>query len=237
MTDWAADARYAPAVADALAAFRDAALRLSAARQRWGAELAARLERELADLALRGTRFEVALERVRRADSPLRLDGEPVELGAWGIDRIAFLFAPNPGEPLAPLARTASGGELARVSLALQLAAHGEEIAGGPTLVFDEADSGLGGAQGAALGRKLRRLARRGQILAVTHLAQVASCADCHQRVTKRVRGGRTFADVARLGREERVAEIARMLSGARVTALSREHAEEMLAGAEGDRR
>jgi DNA repair protein RecN (Recombination protein N) len=225
------------AVAAALAAFREAALALSAARRRWGDELADRLERELGDLALKGTRFEVALERSRRADSPLVLEGEPVEFGAWGVDRVAFLFAPNPGEPLAPLARTASGGELARVSLALQLAARGEEVAGGPTLVFDEADSGLGGAQGAALGRKLKRLARRGQILAVTHLAQVASCADCHHRVGKRVRGGRTFADVARLDRGERVAEIARMLSGARVTALSREHAEEMLAGAEGESR
>ncbi len=221
----------------ALAAYREAAFALSAARGAWGSELAARLQRELADLALKGTRFEVALERPRRADSPLSVDGLPVEFGPRGIDRVVFLFAPNPGEPLAPLARTASGGELARVSLALQLAARGEEVAGAPTLVFDEADVGLGGAQGAALGRKLKRLARGGQILAVTHLAQVASFADRHHRVTKRARSGRTYAEVATLDRAERIAEVARMLSGEKVTALSLGHAEEMVAGAEKERR
>lgn len=219
--------------AAALATYRDAALRLSAARQRWGEALAARLERELGDLALSGTRFAVALERSRRGDSPLEIDGERVDFGSAGVDRVAFLFAPNPGEPLAPLARIASGGELARVSLALQLAAHGERVAGGPTLVFDEADVGLGGAQGAALGRKLRRLARGGQILAVTHLAQVASFGDRHHKVSKRVRSGRTWAEVATLDRAERVAEVARMISGQKVTAVSLEHAGELVAGAE----
>jgi DNA repair protein RecN (Recombination protein N) len=221
----------------ALAAYREAAFALSAARAAWGAELASRLQRELADLALKGTRFEVALERTRRGDSPLTVDGVPVDFGAHGLDRVVFLFAPNPGEPLAPLARTASGGELARVSLALQLAARGEEVANAPTLIFDEADVGLGGAQGAALGRKLKRLARGGQILAVTHLPQVASFADRHHRVTKRAKGGRTYAEVTTLDRAERVAEVARMLSGEKVTALSLGHAEEMVAGAEKERR
>ncbi len=220
----------------ALAAYRDLALELSAARARWGAELAARLERELADLALGKARLEVALERSRREASPLRLDGVPVEFGPEGVDQVVFRFQPNPGEPMLPLARIASGGELARVSLALQLAARGEEAAAGPTLVFDEADAGLGGAQGAALGRKLQRLARAGQILAVTHLPQVASFGDVHHRVAKRVRQGRTFAEVATLEREERVAELARMLSGDRVTPVSRRHAEEMLEAA-GSRR
>ena len=214
----------------ALGAYRAAALALSAARERWGRELAARLARELADLALGKARLEVALERTRRAGSPLELDGVPVEFGAEGVDQVVFRFQPNPGEPLLPLARVASGGELARVSLALQLAARGDEAGAAPTLVFDEADAGLGGAQGAALGRKLQRLARAGQILAVTHLPQVASWADVHHRVAKRVRQGRTFAEVATLERDGRVAELARMLSGDRVTAVSQRHAEEMLA-------
>ncbi len=221
----------------ALEEYRVAAEELSEARRRWGSGLAERLEDELTELALKGTRFEVALERTRRGDSPLQVAGEAVEFGAHGFDRVQFLFAPNPGEPLLPLARTASGGELARVSLALQLAAHGEEVGGGPTLVFDEADAGLGGAQGAALGRKLARLARRGQILAVTHLPQVASFAHRHLRVAKRSRAGRTFADVVTLEREDRVGEIARMVSGSRVTSVSKEHAEEMLSGAEAERR
>jgi DNA repair protein RecN (Recombination protein N) len=215
----------------AIAVYREAALALSAARGRWGRELAARLERELVDLALGKARLEVALERTRREGSPLALDGVPVELGADGVDLVVFRFQPNPGEPMLPLARIASGGELARVSLALQLAARGEEAAAGPTLIFDEADAGLGGAQGAALGRKLQRLARAGQILAVTHLPQVASWADVHHRVAKKTRQGRTFAEVATLDRAGRVAELARMLSGDRVTPVSQRHAEEMLAG------
>jgi DNA repair protein RecN (Recombination protein N) len=219
-------------VAAALAAYRDAALRLSAKRAVWGQELATRLAAEAKDLALAKARFEVALERARRAASPLVIDGEAVDFGPAGIDRVVFQFAANPGEPPRPLARIASGGELSRVSLALQLAARGEEVEGGPTLVFDEVDAGVGGAEGAALGRKLRRLARRGQILAVTHLPQVASYADRHLKVGKRVRGGRTFAEVEGLDRDGRVAEIARMLSGAEVTSRSRSHAAEMLAGA-----
>jgi len=217
------------AAARTLGAYRDAAAELSRMRAIWAKELVARLERELADLALAKARFGVSLETTRRSASALRIDGEGVEFGPHGYDHVTFQFAPNPGEPMLPLSRIASGGELARVSLALQLAARGEEVAGGPTLVFDEADAGVGGAEGSALGKKLRRLAQRGQILAVTHLAQVASCGHVQHRVTKRVRGGRTFAEVVRLDRSARVAEIARMLSGEKVTALSLSHAEEML--------
>ncbi|HSM14545.1 MAG TPA: DNA repair protein RecN [Thermoanaerobaculia bacterium] len=233
-TDAADRGQLEAKVAAALEAYRRVANELSLARGAWGQELAERLEGELAELALRGVRFEVGLERARRSDSPLRIDGEAVEFGPHGFDRVVFRFAPNPGEPLAPIGRIASGGELARISLALQLAARGDELEGGPTLVFDEADAGLGGAQGAALGRKLKRLARHGQILAVTHLAQVASYGDRHHKVTKQARQGRTFARVAALEGAERVDEVARMLSGAKITPTSRRHAEEMLAGAEG---
>jgi DNA repair protein RecN (Recombination protein N) len=159
-----------------------------------------------------------------------------VAFGPAGFDQVVFRFQANPGEPVLPLARVASGGELARVSLALQLAARGEEAEQEPTLVFDEADAGLGGAQGAALGRKLRRLARAGQILAVTHLAQVACHGHVHHRVAKRVKQGRTFAEMATLDRKARVQELARMLSGDRVTPASMNHAQEMLAAAEGKR-
>jgi len=220
------------AAARTLEAYRGAATELSRLRAGWAAELALRLGKELADLALARARFAVSLETTRRAGSALEIAGAGVEFGPHGFDRVVFQFAPNPGEPMMPLARIASGGELARVSLALQLAARGEEVAGGPTMVFDEADAGVGGAEGSALGKKLRRLAKRGQILAVTHLPQVASCGHVQHRVTKRVRGGRTFADVERLERAERVAELARMLSGEKVTPLSLSHAEEMLIAA-----
>lgn len=220
------------AAARTLEAYRGAASELSRLRSGWAKELADRLERELADLALARARFGVSLETARRSGSALEIGGTGVEFGPHGFDQVVFQFAPNPGEPMMPLARIASGGELARVSLALQLAARGEEVEGSPTMVFDEADAGVGGAEGSALGKKLRRLAKRGQILAVSHLAQVASCGHVQHRVTKRIRGGRTFADVERLDRPGRVAEIARMLSGEKVTPLSLSHAEEMLVAA-----
>ena len=131
------------------------------------------------------------LERRRLAGSPLLVAGEAIDFGREGIDQVAFELAANPGEEPRPLARIASGGELSRIYLALQLAARGEAEAARPTLVFDEVDTGIGGAEAAALGGKLRRLARGGgQILAVTHLPQVASHADLHFKVSKRVEGG-----------------------------------------------
>ena len=117
------------------------------------------------------------------------IDGEEVDFGREGIDQVVFLFAPNPGEPPRPLARIASGGELSRIHLALQLASRGEAEKAHPTLVFDEVDTGIGGAEAAALGAKLQRLAKGGQILAVTHLPQVASYGDLHFKVSKT--GGR----------------------------------------------
>ena len=224
----------------ALGAYAAAASELSAARGRWAKELAKRLSSELADLALGRAKFDVALERAPRSGSALVIDGQAIEFGPHGFDQVAFRFAPNPGEPMQPLARIASGGELSRVSLALQLAARGDEVEGGPALAFDEVDAGIGGAEGAAIGKKLRRLARNGQILAVTHLAQVASFGHAHHRVSKKVRGGRTFAEVEALDAAGRTAEVARMLSGEKVTAASLSHAEEMLlqaAGSAGGRR
>jgi len=219
----------------ALDDYRDAALALSAARRGWGEALAARIEAELEDLGLARARLGVRLERRRRAGSPLVLDGEPVDFGPRGIDQVTLLFAPNPGEEARPLARIASGGELSRLHLALQLAAGpaaSPAAAARPTLVFDEIDAGIGGAEAAALGRKLQRLAGAGQILAVTHLPQVASHADVHFRVRKTVAAGRTDVQVEKLAPRARVEEVARMLGGDKLTPLSLSHAEELIAGA-----
>ena len=145
------------------------------------------------------------------------------------------------------MARIASGGELSRIHLALQLAsrneAQGEDKAARPTLVFDEVDTGVGGAEAAALGRKLQRLAHvrkrgpLGQILAVTHLPQVASHADLHFKVSKLVDGGRTSVRVEELEAERRIEEVARMLAGKKVTPLSLSHAKELIDGAARTRR
>ncbi|HEY8020723.1 MAG TPA: DNA repair protein RecN [Thermoanaerobaculia bacterium] len=234
--------------AAALGRYREAALALSVRRAAWGAALAAAIEGELGDLGLGRARLSVRLERRRHEGSPLVLRGdgdagdgddavhaagtEPVDFGPAGIDHVSFLFAPNPGEETRPLSRIASGGELSRVYLALQLAARGEGEAGRPTLVFDEVDAGLGGAQAAALGKKLQRLARGGQILAVTHVPQVASHADHHFRVSKEVAGGRTAVAVEELPAPARVEEVARMLAGSEVTPSSLSHARELIAAA-----
>ncbi len=218
-------------VAAALAVYHGAAAELSTARKLWGDELTLRMHEELTELGLAQAKLEVALERRRRQESPLVVDGEMVEFGAHGFDHVVFLFAPNPGERAQPLARVASGGELSRLSLALQLAAGTAGVAGRPALVFDEVDTGIGGAQAAALGKKLQRLATAGQILAVTHLPQVASCADQHFKVDKVVAGGRTQTAVATLVGNQRVLEIARMLAGSTVTETSRSHAQELLEG------
>lgn len=240
--------RLAAAASEALAAYRAAAGELSAARKRWGEALAKKIEKELADLGMGKARFSVRLERRRQADSPLLMplegppagavDGagtgkeEPVAFGPEGVDHVVFELAANPGEEPRPLARIASGGELSRIYLALQLAVRGEGSGRGPTLIFDEIDTGVGGAQAAALGRKLQRLAGGGQILSVTHQAQVASYADAHFKVEKSEHKGRTFTRVRNLEPAERVEEVARMLAGTEVTELSRSHAGEMLRGA-----
>ncbi|HEV7519186.1 MAG TPA: DNA repair protein RecN, partial [Thermoanaerobaculia bacterium] len=217
-------------VAEALARYRQAALALSAGRAAWGEALVGRIGAELKELGLGKARLAVGLERRRRADSPLELAGERIDFGPAGVDQVVFLFAANPGEEPRPLARIASGGELSRIYLALQLAARGEGESA--TLVFDEVDAGVGGAEAAALGKKLQRLARGGQILAVTHLPQVASHADVHFKVGKRVREGRTQVEVELLSPAARVEEVARMLAGREVTALSLSHAEELIASA-----
>ncbi|HEX6900941.1 MAG TPA: DNA repair protein RecN [Thermoanaerobaculia bacterium] len=221
----------------ALKDYRDAALALSKAREAWGQALTQRIEGELKDLGLARARLSVALERRRRSGSPLILDGEGTDFGRDGVDQVVFLFAPNPGEPPRPMAKIASGGELSRIHLALQLATRGEAEKANPTLVFDEVDTGIGGAEAAALGAKLQRLAKGGQILAVTHLPQVASHGDLHFRVSKKVDAGRTSVKVEELTAKSRVEEVARMLAGKKVTDLSLSHAEELISGAARKRR
>ena len=160
-------------------------------------------------------------------ESPFSAGGERVAFGAHGIDTVSFSFAPNPGEPARPLPKIASGGELARVQLALAAALAEEEIRlgggrprrGGPvrTFVFDEVDAGVSGATAEAVGRKLRSLARREQVLVVTHLAQVAAAGARHLLVTKETSAGRTRTRVAALDEKGRVEAIASMLAGASV--------------------
>ncbi len=217
---------------EALGRFKEIAGRLSSSRHRWAADLAERVHRELADLAMGKARFAVDLSTRRREESALLVQGVPVDFSSRGYDQVTYQLAANPGEDLSPLSRSASGGELSRIYLAVQLAVRAGGRAARATLVFDEVDAGIGGAQAEALGSKLSRLAADGQILAVTHLPQVASHADHHLRVDKRIDRGRTRTAVTSLECDDRVEEVARMLAGKEVTDLSRSHAEEMIATA-----
>ncbi|HEV8629117.1 MAG TPA: AAA family ATPase, partial [Thermoanaerobaculia bacterium] len=140
-------------VGEALTAYRQAAGELSASRWRWAASLGKAIGKELGDLALPKAKLGVELGTRRRAGSPVVVDGEPVEAGPQGWDQVTFTFSPNPGEEPRPLAKSASGGELARVYLALQLAVRGGGRASGATMVFDEVDAGIGGREAAAVGR------------------------------------------------------------------------------------
>ena len=226
---------------ETLAAYRETAAELSAARRRWSEKLVQRARRHLRELALGKARFAVRFGVKKRGDSPLVVGGEAVEFSELGFDQVTFVFSPNPGEELRPLAKVASGGELSRLYLAVQLAAdppEGESRGGGEgtaaALIFDEVDSGIGGAEAAGLGAKLKRLARGGQVLAVTHLPQVASHADLHFKVSKTVRKGRTHTAVEPLSAQGRVEEVARMMAGSEVTDLSLDHARELIVGANG---
>jgi DNA repair protein RecN (Recombination protein N) len=194
-------ARLEAEAAAATRELRDAAVSLTALRSQAAAKLGKRIVGEFGELALGSGRFEVAMEQLEH-------------IGAHGAERIEFLFAANAGEPARPLARVASGGELSRVLLALVVVLADAREAG-TALVFDEIDAGIGGATATAVGARIGDLARRGQVVCVTHLAQLAKWADRHYVLEKLERKRETTIVVRPIaGAKERETEIARMLSG-----------------------
>ncbi|ODP31418.1 DNA repair protein RecN [Pandoraea sp. ISTKB] len=211
-----ADTAAMQAAADAAhAMYLKLAKDLSKARAKAAASLSREVTRAMQDLSMPGGRFEVALTPTPEPQS-------------FGLETVEFLVAGHPGVPTRPLAKVASGGELARISLALQVIASSASLT--PTLIFDEVDSGIGGAVAEVVGRLLRELGQGRQVLCVTHLPQVAALGHQHLRVSKRSDGDTTMSEIEPLGRSERVEEIARMLGGVEITATTRKHAREMLA-------
>ena len=193
---------------------------LSAKRRRLLTPLAQAVARQLADLGFQQTRFDPLLTSLER-----RVAAPAPHLTASGLDTLEFQFAPNPGEPPRPLRAIASSGELARVMLALKTVLAAEDEI--PVLVFDEVDANVGGETANALGDKMRQLARRRQVLCITHLPQVAAPATAHYVATKQVKDGRTLAQITPLDPKERVTELARMLGGQ--TDAARRHAQALL--------
>jgi DNA repair protein RecN (Recombination protein N) len=205
------------------------ALGLRTSRSTGAVDLKRAVNTALTALALPPT-FEIEVRaREGGADDPL-VDGAPCAVDRSGGDEVEYLFAPNAGEPAAPIAKIASGGELSRVSLALEEAL--SDASEGRTLVFDEIDAGLGGRAGETLGRSLKRISAQHQVLCVTHLPQVAAQADVHLHVSKREEGGRTVTQVRRLTDDERVVELASMLAGDGAGSGAEAAARELLAKA-----
>jgi len=193
---------------------RATAAALTAARKARSGEFAERVAEQLHDLAMEKARFEV------------RIGERPVD--ADGADAIEFFFSANPGEPERPLAKIASGGEVSRVMLAIKTALAGR--AGVPTLIFDEVDAGLSGRAAAVVARKLEALAEHYQVLAISHLPQIASRATTHFRIEKQERDGRVLTHVRGLDGPERVEEIARMLAGEDLSESALANARDLLA-------
>ncbi|WP_430332662.1 DNA repair protein RecN [Rhodococcus sp. ACT016] len=245
--EWAESARERLAridtSADALAALTarveesakltaEAAVKLSSARSKAASKLAKAVSDELAGLAMGRAALDVSV-RVREAgpndSAPLTVDGREVHAGGSGIDEVEFRLAAHSGAQALPISKSASGGELSRVMLALEVVLAGSDR--GATMVFDEVDAGVGGRAAVEIGRRLARLARTHQVIVVTHLPQVAAFADTHLVVDKTddVRSG-VDSGVRTLTEDERVVELARMLAGLDDTETGRAHAEELLA-------
>ncbi len=203
-------------VAEAEAGFRQSASRLSAGRKKAASAFSKAVTGAMSSLGMPGGVFSIALAP-RDVKDPR----------GFGLDNIEYLISANPGQKPMPLAKVASGGELSRMSLAIQvISSDGSTI---PTMVFDEVDSGVGGGVAEMVGLRLSELGQSRQVFCVTHLAQVASLGDNHFRITKLSDGKSTKTGITRLGDGERVEEIARMLGGVEITERTRDHAAEML--------
>ncbi len=203
---------------------------LSAQRRTVGQRMAEEVQASTRDLAMPNVRFEVNIQQIDDPNGlPYKGNGtrRTVAFDKIGIDRVEFMLSPNPGEPLKPLAKIASGGESARLLLALKsILSRVDEV---PTLVFDEVDVGVGGRAGGVVGEKLWGISAQHQVLCITHLPQVAAFGDAHYAIAKAVVDDRTRTNVERLSDEQRTDEIAAMLDGTPVSEHSRRSAQDML--------
>jgi len=203
---------------------------LSRHRQQVARGLGKKVEAELSTLGMKKVRFAVQVGAQTQEDSAGA--GMAPGLSEKGMDRVQFLLSPNVGEEMKPLSKIASGGELSRIMLALKRVFAKEAWV--KTLIFDEVDAGIGGGIAEVVGRKLRDISRYHQVFCITHLAQIASLAHAHYKVSKKVQGGRTIVEVRRLLGVEREEEVARMLGGVKITGKTLDHAREMLKNATG---
>lgn len=205
--------------ATVLATYREVATRLSAARKACSKKYGKVVSGHVRELGMPNAQFEVRIEPALRKRPHLS-----------GEDELCFDFSANPGQPPRPLAKVASGGELSRLSLAIQVVA--QQAGGAPTMIFDEVDAGIGGAVAESVGKQLRQLGAHRQVLCVTHLGQVAACGRQHFVVAKAVREGQTYTSVTPIDGKARVGELARMIGGKTTTAATEAMARELLKSA-----
>ncbi|OCA91041.1 DNA repair protein RecN [Bacillus sp. FJAT-27225] len=191
------------------------AARLTAARRKWADKLTKLIHKELKDLYMAKTVFEI------------RFGKESQQFTRAGIDKVEFFISTNPGEPLKPLSKVASGGELSRIMLALKSIFSKHQ--GVTSIIFDEVDTGVSGRVAQAIAEKISRVASGSQVLCISHLPQVAAMADTHLFISKITKGGRTKTSVVPLNEQEKIVEIGRMISGVEITDLTKEHARELL--------
>ncbi|MGB8657245.1 MAG: DNA repair protein RecN [Candidatus Zixiibacteriota bacterium] len=200
---------------------------LSQRRKAKASELSGRIQKALAGLGMDQTKVEIRIAQQEDQNGLVELDGKRFAVSEKGMDQVEFFVSPNPGEELKPLAKIASGGEISRVMLALKsILAKSDRI---QTLIFDEIDVGIGGEVASAVGKSLKDLASSRQVMVITHLQQIASQADHHYKVFKESLKGRTVTRIKRLEREERINEIARMISGEKVSQVTLRQAKEMI--------
>lgn len=200
---------------------------VTAVRKQAAKKLSSDIHRELKELYMDKSSFDVVFGRRQGSKDDPELDGEKVKFTSDGADLIEFYISTNPGEPLKPLSRTASGGELSRIMLALKSIFSRHQ--GVTSIIFDEVDTGVSGRVAQSIAEKIYRVSVGSQVLCITHLPQVAAMADTHLFISKDTKKGRTKTSVKPLSDDEKIREIGRMIAGVEVTDLTKEHAKELL--------
>lgn len=207
--------------------FKQDGLSLSRKRKAKALDLAKKIQSTLSGLGMDKTKFEIKITSPEDENGLLEIDGKRYFADEKGMDQVEFFVSPNPGEELKPLAKIASGGEISRIMLALKsILAKADQVS---TMIFDEIDVGIGGEVASAVGKSLRNLASSHQVIVITHLQQIASVADHHFKVFKEISKGRTVTKIKKLKNQERVKEVARMISGEKISELTLKQAKEMI--------
>jgi DNA repair protein RecN (Recombination protein N) len=199
---------------------------ISEKRIKFSQNISKEIEHELSQLSMPGAKFSVTVEQTENSEG-LEVNSKKYLFDSYGIDQVKFEFSANPGQPLQAINKIASGGEMSRIMLAIELIF--SKKVKNRTMIFDEVDAGIGGEAAIEVGKRLKLLAQKHQVVVVTHLPQVAAFADTHLKVVKTTKANVTKTEVLTLDKEERLTEIARMMAGISESSSAIEHARELI--------